>query len=85
MIDELKKYLIESDKIIFSYQCPYLALGKTLGFIDDNFVKNDPSNFHRLSLSKMLKFAGLYDYDLSMFIYDKIENGYTLKQISELL
>lgn len=83
--EQIKEYLIKADGILYSYQCPYLAFGKALGFIDDDFVKNNPSNFSRLSMGLMLKSANLYDHRLSMFIYESIECGYTLKEIAENL
>jgi len=82
---QLKQYLIEADKVIYSYQCPYLAFGKVINFIDDDFVKNNPSNFSRLSISLMLKHIGIDDHRLAMYVWDCIECGYTLKEISDLL
>ena len=83
--EKAKEYLMEADKVLFSYQCPYLAFGKVIGFIDDDFVKNNPSNFSRLSMRLMMKSAGIDDHRLSQFIYESIECGYTLKQIAEML
>ena len=82
-ITELKNYLLNADKILFSYQCPYLAFAKSINFIDDDFVKNNPSNFSRMSMSKMIRFLGIDDMDISNYIYRQIEKGKTLKEISE--
>ena len=82
-ITELKNYLLNADKILFYYQCPYLAFAKSINFIDDDFVKNNPSNFSRMSMSKMIRFLGIDDMDISNYIYRQIEKGKTLKEISE--
>jgi hypothetical protein len=82
----LSNDLEQADKILFSYQCPYLALAHVFGFVDGNHIRNFPSSFTRLSLGKMITFRYGNGYKkISNDIFHLIEDGYSLAKIAEII
>jgi len=78
--------LEQADKILYSYQCPYLALACVFGYLDGNHIRNFPSSFTRLSLREMITFRYGYGYKkISNDIFHLIEDGYSLAEIAQII
>jgi hypothetical protein len=79
---KLADTLERADKKIWSCGCPYLALSDEVGYLTMHDVKSNPSNFGRLSMSKIMRYAGL-DTDYSQFVYECLECGKSLDEVSK--
>jgi len=74
--------LERADKKIWSCGCPYLALSDEVGFFTMEDVKRNPSNFGRLSMSKIMRYGGL-DTNYSQFVFECLECGRSLLEVSK--
>jgi|DEB0MinimDraft_3_1074331.scaffolds.fasta_scaffold161411_1 transcription initiation factor TFIIIB Brf1 subunit/transcription initiation factor TFIIB len=84
-IEYITNALDEADTIVYSYQCPYLALAHVLGYITSEHVLALPSSFTRVSTEKVLKTSGVNNRYLARVIWLMLEQGHSLSNVSEYI